>query len=192
MAYTRPWREVGAEFLKFTNFSAKTSEFADPPLEEVLKKRVVVATLTVAGKLVNMGVPRGHFDVVVVDEAGQALEPETVAPAASLLGTDGQLVLGGDPKQLGPIIHSALAKEYGLAASLLERLMERPLYSKQASRSYDGRVLAKLVRAATRACPLFPTVPTVTDDYCARSALVTGAQLPLASRSARPAKQSLL
>jgi len=107
---------------------------------------VVVGTLTTVGKLVNVGVPRGHFDVIVVDEVGQALEPETVAAPASLLGPAGQLVLGGDPQQLGPIIHSTAAKEHGLACSLLERLMTRTVYQKGPNLAYDSCVLTKLVR----------------------------------------------
>jgi len=91
-------------------------------------------------------VPRGHFNVVVVDEAGQALEPETVAAVAGLLSPEGQLVLGGDPKQLGPIIHSSAAKEHGLASSLIERLMERSVYARTDARPYDRRVLTKLIR----------------------------------------------
>lgn len=83
----------------------------------------------------------------------QALEPEAVAPVATLLGPAGQLVLAGDPKQLGPIIHHDLAKEYGLSKSLLERIMERPLYGRTVAAaqpggppSHDPRVLTKLVR----------------------------------------------
>jgi len=38
-------------------------------------------------------------------------------------------VLAGDPKQLGPVVKSRLAAVFGLGVSLLERLMENPLYS---------------------------------------------------------------
>ena len=89
VAYTRSYKEVGPEYLKYTNFDCKTSRFAEVPLERLLKPTVVVATLTVAGKLLNQGVPRGHFDAVIVDEAGQALESETIAAPACLLGAGG-------------------------------------------------------------------------------------------------------
>jgi helicase MOV-10 len=39
-----------------------------------------------------------------------------------------KLILSGDPKQLQPIIHSAIAREIGLGASYLERLMEWEAY----------------------------------------------------------------
>lgn len=39
-----------------------------------------------------------------------------------------QIVLAGDPMQLGPVIKSKLAAVYGLSSSLLERLLSRSLY----------------------------------------------------------------
>ena len=89
----------------------------------------MVATLSAAAKLhLDPGVPRGHFGVIVIDEAGHALEPEAVAPVATLLDADGQLVLAGDPAQLGPLVHSQAARLAGLGTSLLERLAARALY----------------------------------------------------------------
>ena len=38
------------------------------------------------------------------------------------------VVLAGDPKQLGPVIRSAIARELGLGKSYLERLMEIEMY----------------------------------------------------------------
>ena len=37
----------------------------------------------------------------------------------------GQVVLAGDPKQLGPVLRSPISIEFGLGLSLLERLMEK-------------------------------------------------------------------
>ena len=42
-----------------------------PTVAEVRSKRVVVSTLATAGKLYGIGVGRGDFAVIVVDEAGQ-------------------------------------------------------------------------------------------------------------------------
>lgn len=39
-----------------------------------------------------------------------------------------QIILAGDPMQLGPVIKSRLAMAYGLNVSMLERLMSRPVY----------------------------------------------------------------
>ena len=59
-----------------------------------------------------------------VDEAGQAAEPEALVPLAGILDLvpngdfdsvlGGQVVLAGDPKQLGAIIRSPIAIKYGL------------------------------------------------------------------------------
>jgi len=50
-----------------------------------------------------------HFTHLFIDEAGFATEPETVIPLALLDPRKGQLVLAGDPEQLGPILRSSLA-----------------------------------------------------------------------------------
>lgn len=41
---------------------------------------------------------------------------------------DGQVVLGGDPKQLGPVVMSFLAKDCGLGLSMLSRFINYPSY----------------------------------------------------------------
>jgi len=52
-----------------------------------------------------------------------------------------QVVLGGDPKQLGPVIHSPEAQKHGLKTSLLERLLGRPMYA-----DYDPKYITMLKR----------------------------------------------
>lgn len=51
-----------------------------------------------------------HPDIVFIDEAAQATEPEAYC-AIALLTPGKQLVLAGDPKQLGPVCCSVLANE---------------------------------------------------------------------------------
>jgi helicase MOV-10 len=60
----------------------------------------------------------------VVDEAGHAIEPEVIAVAATLWDykttskkRTGQLILAGDPKQLGPVVSSNVCEKHGLALS---------------------------------------------------------------------------
>ena len=60
-----------------------------------------------------------HFDYLFFDEVGQAEEPLALVPITGLLKRGpkkilGSLVLAGDPKQLGPIIHSRMASVLGL------------------------------------------------------------------------------
>ena len=60
-----------------------------------------------------------NFSYVLVDEAAQSLEPDTILP---LVHCAQMLVLIGDDKQLGPVIHSEEANIAGLGVSLFERL----------------------------------------------------------------------
>ncbi|KAF7246630.1 RNA helicase Mov10l1, partial [Varanus komodoensis] len=94
---------------------------------------------------------QGHFTHVFVDEAGQATEPECLIPLGLISENTGQIVLSGDPMQLGPVIKSRLATVYGLSVSLLERLMCRSLYQRDehafgACGSYNPLLITKLVK----------------------------------------------
>uniref|UniRef100_A0A9J8C2J1 RNA helicase n=1 Tax=Cyprinus carpio carpio TaxID=630221 RepID=A0A9J8C2J1_CYPCA len=106
--------------------------------------RIVVSTCSSAGMFYQIGLRVGHFTHVFVDEAGQATEPESLIPLSLLSETSGQMVLAGDPKQLGPVVKSKLAAVFGLGVSLLERLMGTPLYS-CGERGYNPLLVTKLV-----------------------------------------------
>lgn len=75
--------------------------------------------------------PRGHFSHIFIDEAGQATEPEAFVSIKMMADSKTNIILSGDPKQLGPVIRSGIAKELGLDKSYLERLMDRDAYAKQ-------------------------------------------------------------
>ena len=84
--------------------------------------RVVVATCASAALLSQLTVVRLllPFDAVLVDEAGQATAAETLIALAPPLATSRSVILlAGDPRQLGPVVHSRAAAT--LATSLLER-----------------------------------------------------------------------
>jgi DNA polymerase III delta prime subunit len=73
-------------------------------------------------------VPPGSRTHIVMDEAGEALLPESMMALASLkVGDENDngwgVFLCGDPKQLGPIVRSRVASQGGLQKSLLEHLM---------------------------------------------------------------------
>jgi superfamily I DNA and/or RNA helicase len=76
--------------------------------------RVITATLVGANHPV---IRDREFETVVIDEAGQALEPASWIPALKAR----RLVLAGDPFQLPPAVKSASAASAGLGATLLER-----------------------------------------------------------------------
>ena len=69
--------------------------------------------LTSLFRLVSSGIPDQHFTHVFIDEAGQSQQPECVVPLAGMFNTEtpggGQLVLAGDPQQLGPVLRSPVA-----------------------------------------------------------------------------------
>ena len=79
---------------------------------------------TIPHRLASANFPTGHFSHVFIDESGQAIEPEALIAIAGILTIDSetrcsQLVLAGDPQQLGPILRSPIAQEYGLGKYIL-------------------------------------------------------------------------
>lgn len=61
------------------------------------------------------------FDVVLIDEAGQALEPACWIPISRAK----KVVLAGDHCQLPPTVKSKAAAEAGLSQSLMEKILQR-------------------------------------------------------------------
>ena len=108
--------------------------YALPSMDTLTKYKVVVSTCNNASFGYNLGIPQGHWTHIFVDEAGQASEPEVLAAVKPLALEHTRIILSGDPKQLGPIIRSSIAREHGLGVSYMERLMERPIYDAQAGR----------------------------------------------------------
>ncbi|XP_064161244.1 putative helicase mov-10-B.1 isoform X1 [Anguilla rostrata] len=148
-ASSRTLGTVPKSLQKCCNWDARQDCFVFPDKETLMKYKVIVATVVTAGKLVTGGLPEGHFTHIFVDEAGHAAEPECVIGMAGLLHAQtGQLVLAGDPKQLGPVLRSPLAIQYGLGLSLLERLMrDNPLYQKDGdSGRFNQLFVTKLLR----------------------------------------------
>uniref|UniRef100_A0A8C7NET0 RNA helicase n=1 Tax=Oncorhynchus mykiss TaxID=8022 RepID=A0A8C7NET0_ONCMY len=148
-ASSRPLSTVPQNLLKHCNWDASQDSFVFPTKEVLMGYKVIITTLVTAGRLVSGGIPVGHFTHVFIDESGQAVEPESIIGIAGLLHPEeGQLVLAGDPQQLGPILRSPLAMQYGMGISLLERLMkDNPLYQKDGEFGhFDSRFVTKLLR----------------------------------------------
>ncbi|XP_054473304.1 putative helicase mov-10-B.1 [Anoplopoma fimbria] len=148
-ASSRDPRSVPKNLLKSCNWNQTQECFVFPKKEVLMKYKIIVSTMVTAGRLVTGGFPDNHFTHVFLDEGGQAVEPECVIAIAGLLSAEnGQLVLAGDPKQLGPILRSPIALQHGLGLSLLERLMKHnSLYQKSSdSGHFDTRFVTKLLR----------------------------------------------
>lgn len=94
------------------NFKKKEKEI----IREVLSNADVVLSTNIgaADPLVRR---IGCFDLVIIDEAGQAIEPSCWIPI--LQGK--RCILAGDQRQLAPVVLSREAMQGGLAMSLLER-----------------------------------------------------------------------
>lgn len=97
--------------------------FKIPTLEDVLKHRIVVVTLSISMYLSTLGLKKGHFSHILLDEAAQAMECEAIMPLA-LANEKTRIVLAGDHMQLSPELFSQFAKERNLHVSLLERLYD--------------------------------------------------------------------
>uniref|UniRef100_A0A1I8GB69 RNA helicase n=1 Tax=Macrostomum lignano TaxID=282301 RepID=A0A1I8GB69_9PLAT len=155
--------------------------------------RVLVATCVTTGWLHGLRLRRGHFTHALIDEAGQATEPELLLPISlaseqvieagrvracvaaweteprqqgvqqsesqqawsktwpSLGGSAQEVVLAGDPMQLGPVVQSPWAQKFGLGESLLHRLLESsPAYARCPGRypddGYDPLLVTKLLQ----------------------------------------------
>jgi len=54
--------------------------FGSPSKEKLMKYKVIVTTCVQGCVPHGIGIPRGHFSHILVDEAGQALEPEVMIP----------------------------------------------------------------------------------------------------------------
>lgn len=112
------------------------------------RHRITIGTCNMLGILHNMGFPRGHFSHILVDEAGQATEPEIMIPLNFIHSNHGQVILAGDPMQLGPVVQSQLASFFGLGVSFLSRLLQQFPYQRDPEgfeTLYDPRLVTKLV-----------------------------------------------
>ncbi|KFK23045.1 hypothetical protein AALP_AAs62140U000200 [Arabis alpina] len=81
---------------------------------------IVFATLSFSGSALLAKSSRG-FDVVIIDEAAQAVEPATLIPLATRCK---QVFLVGDPKQLPATVISTVAQDSGYGTSMFERLQK--------------------------------------------------------------------
>ncbi|XP_005529450.1 PREDICTED: putative helicase MOV-10 [Pseudopodoces humilis] len=153
IASSRSPREVPTDIMPCCNWDDEQSSYVYPSKESLRQYRIIITTLVTAGRLVSANFPPGFFSHVFIDECGHAVEPESLVAIAGLLApmdqetnpNGGQLVLAGDPKQLGPVLTSPLAIQHGLGTSLLERLMlHNPLY-KKSSGGYNPQFITKLL-----------------------------------------------
>lgn len=111
--------ERRAMYQEARSFNQLARDEEDHLVQRILDEADVVAcTLVGAG---NRRLWKMHFDVVVIDEAAQALEP---ALWIAILKAD-KVVLAGDPFQLPAVIKDRKAGEMGLDEGLLSKVIQR-------------------------------------------------------------------
>lgn len=140
-ALSRPYEDIKTDLLRFCFYDEMEMVFKCPPLNALLRYKIIISTYMSASMLFSEGIKMGHFSHIFLDEAGQASEPETMVPISNLCARNTVIVLAGDPMQLGPVIYSKNAEDYGLGKSYLERLFEFECYERG-----DENYVTKLVR----------------------------------------------
>lgn len=160
--------------------TTSTGLFTTPPMATLKRFRVIVSTCVSASFAHGVGMPQGHFTHIFIDEAGQATEPEVMVGIKTIADNDTNVVLSGDPKQLGPIIRSAVARELGLEKSYLERIMEAETHHAQ---RWQGVMYVELI-SRTKVCS--------DRGDAARQVHPTDSELPLASQHPRLPQRALL
>lgn len=115
--------------------------------ETIRGYKVIIGTCSTIASLHFHDLASNHFTHVLIDEAGRCTEPEIMCPI-SLMHENGQVVLFGDPMQLGPTVLSPLCKSSRwndrLERSFLERLMELPVYLENGN-TFDPFVVTRLI-----------------------------------------------
>lgn len=141
--------ELSKELLMHSNCKNSLHEY--PPVDEIQKHGIIVATLCSVAKLVTGGLGSfKYFTHIFIDEAAACTEPE------ALMGIMGikhdflnncSLILSGDHKQLGPVLKSDTAADLGLQLSLMERLLNNcECYAVNENGNYDNSLQARLRR----------------------------------------------
>ncbi|XP_053668330.1 putative helicase mov-10-B.1 [Anopheles marshallii] len=126
--------------------------YETPAMEDFTQTRILVCTVINCGRLLQLEVARNMYDYIFIDECGSCNELSALVPIGCV-GTDSvnkrlhaSIVLAGDPKQLGPVTRMSYLKNTPHDVSLLQRLMELPLYSKDMNNNeYNPDMVTKLL-----------------------------------------------
>ncbi|KAF8267997.1 P-loop containing nucleoside triphosphate hydrolase protein [Lactarius quietus] len=115
-----------------------------PKPSQLRTYRVVLCTCSSAALLQTLRIRAGHFSHIIIDEAAQADEPLSLIPISFFANENTNVILAGDPNQLGPVIKSSPASEAGLGKSFLQRLM--PISNVYGLATHAGKTIVDLQR----------------------------------------------
>ncbi|XP_076234817.1 putative helicase mov-10-B.1 [Calliopsis andreniformis] len=156
-APSKRWEDLDKDISPSSNFVDNVVLFL--PKEIFILKKIVITTLVTCTRLAKLNLLPDHFSYIFIDEASQSMElvsliPFTLCSSNKTKGTlHAQIVIAGDPHQLGPIVRCKLI-EHLLGKSLLERLMECEPYQKVENK-YNPRYITKLIRNYRSQEPIF-------------------------------------
>ncbi|KAK9468616.1 P-loop containing nucleoside triphosphate hydrolase protein [Lipomyces arxii] len=155
--FSRSFSEISTDILPYCAIDIVDDQdmFGMPDFQKFMSYRIVVcackdANILTEAKLTNQDLfklegfmteafgarqQNLHWTALLIDEAGQGTEPETIVPLRAVLpGTSYTseppvVVMAGDQKQLGPRTASRQDQQSELEVSLFERLTDLPFYS---------------------------------------------------------------
>ncbi|KAF8598183.1 P-loop containing nucleoside triphosphate hydrolase protein [Ceratobasidium sp. AG-I] len=126
------------------NYSpAEGKTFNAPPADKLKEFRIVVTTCYYSSIPPALGVNE-HFTHIFVDEAGHAAEPEIMIPILQNASRSTNIIISGDPMQLGPIVQSKTCIHFNMDVSFLERLAELSLYQIPAGEASNPHIVKLL------------------------------------------------
>lgn len=132
---TRSYSQVPSLLKDCCNFNKLNQELYFPSKEKLSSYRILVCTFVTYGHILALSdFQAKNVTHLFIDEAAQALESEVIIPISHIIPQNPQLrvILAGDPKQLGAIVHSSTAKDHYFDRSFLERLVtETEAYCKK-------------------------------------------------------------
>lgn len=129
----------------FQMFVTNTGMKLHCQLKNLKTFKIIISTCSTLGNFHQMNFDSGHFTHVLIDEAGQCTEPECLIPISMVKKDSGQIILVGDPMQLGPNVHCKIAMSRGLEDSFLVRLLDRTPYRKSSKTGFNDLLITKLL-----------------------------------------------
>lgn len=137
---------IDEELFEATNVAHEYHLF--PTLEVFKSYRIIVATHDIASKYLHSGLLKEKvtFSHIFIDENGASTIPEALCSVVGFWNRSTRLILSGDPKQLCALIEDTRCKSLGFEVSLMERLMETPIYREKEDGTYDGTIQSRLRR----------------------------------------------
>lgn len=142
----RMQNEIDADVLVTSNFHSGT--YSNPHYEDIYLSRVVVCTLTTAGRLAQANVSDKYFDYIFIDECGSAKEVSALVAIVGIGAKEKDInalvVLAGDPKQLGPVVKFDYLKDTSQYMSMLERMMNHEFYRRDCCGRYNPLIITQL------------------------------------------------